>query len=481
MGFIDKFLGIFGKKKTPPKRRSKAQKSGTAAVRSKGLTESTPVVTKPAAPAPPVVVRKPKTAPVRQPRKTQDAAATDPNYIKQKEMELRQKEQAFIKELEDEWVRRELELKKREEELMFDKQKIEQERLDLATKQLSAETQMPAGPGQQPSQSLLEYEKKIAEFETREEELRKREEILRRELESLKTEPGGDFRVELQKREEELEKREREMQKRAEELDIDEMMRNIEEKMKEEVTEPLKEYVFENFVIGDSNRFAFEVSIAVARAPADSYNPLFLYSDVGMGKTHLLNAIGNYIKEQHPDMKIVYVSCEKFTNELINYLQYGKIEEFRDKYRTVDVLLIDDIQFIALQQSTQEEFFHTFNTLYNSHKQIVLASDRPPKDIQHLEARLRSRFEGGLIVNIKVPDLNTRKNILEHKALEAGITLDPRVSDFIARYIQADVRTLIGSLNNILAHSSLTGRQIDLTLVSEVLKSMWPESMTEVA
>jgi chromosomal replication initiator protein len=274
--------------------------------------------------------------------------------------------------------------------------------------------------------------------------------------------------------------RELEMQKRAEELDIDEMMRNIEEKMKEEVTEPLKEYVFDNFVIGESNRFSFEVSLAVARAPADAYNPLFIYSSVGMGKTHLLNAVGNYIKEQHPEMKIVYVSCEKFTNELINFLQYGKIEEFREKYRTVDVLLIDDIQFIALQQSTQEEFFHTFNALYNAHKQIVLASDRPPKDIQHLEARLRSRFEGGLIVSIKSPDLTTRKNILEHKALEAGITLDPKVSDFIARYIQADVRTLIGSLNNILAHSSLTGRQINLTLVSEVLKSMWPEESTEI-
>jgi chromosomal replication initiator protein len=308
----------------------------------------------------------------------------------------------------------------------------------------------------------------------------KREEMLRKELDTLRTAPGGEEIIAIQQREEELSKREVDIQKRAEELDIDEMMRNIEEKMKDEVTEPMKEYVFDNFVIGDSNRFAFEVSLAVSRAPADAYNPLFIYSTVGMGKTHLLNAVGNYIKEQHPDMKIVYVSSEKFTNELINYLQYGKIEEFREKYRTVDVLLIDDIQFIALQQSTQEEFFHTFNSLYNSHKQIVLASDRPPKDIQHLEDRLRSRFEGGLIVDIKSPDMSTRKNIIEHKALEAGITLDTKISDFIARYIQSDVRTLIGSLNNILAHSSLTGRQIDLTLVSEVLKNMWPESLEEV-
>jgi chromosomal replication initiator protein len=298
--------------------------------------------------------------------------------------------------------------------------------------------------------------------------------MLRRELETLSIQPGGSTSMDFQKREEELRRRELEIQKRAEELDIDEMMRGIEEKMKEEVTEPMPEYIFDNFVIGESNRFAFDVSMAVARAPADAYNPLFVYSDVGMGKTHLLNAVGNYIKENNREMR-----CERFTNELINYLQYGKIEEFRDKYRTVDVLLIDDIQFIALQQSTQEEFFHTFNALYNSHKQIVLSSDRPPKDIKHLEDRLRSRFEGGLIVNIKTPDLSTRKNILEHKALEAGITLDPKVSDFIARYIQSDVRTLIGTLNNILAHSSLTGRQINLTLVSEVIKNMWPESDVE--
>jgi chromosomal replication initiator protein DnaA len=400
------------------------------------------------------------------------------DVIKQKEMELVKKEQAFLKELEDEWVKRELQLKQREEKIAQTQQELEQVRLNIATEQLS---EAPKGrAGGEAVGAAPEVTKKVQELEKREQEMMRREEMLRKELDMLRSQPGGEQRVDIQKREEDLRKREAEIQKRAEELDIDEMMRNIEEKMKEEVTEPLREYIFDNFVIGESNRFAFEVSLAVARAPADAYNPLFVYSDVGMGKTHLLNAVGNYIKEQHPEMKIVYVSCEKFTNELINFLQYGKIEEFREKYRTVDVLLIDDIQFIALQQSTQEEFFHTFNTLYNAHKQIVLASDRPPKDIQHLEARLRSRFEGGLIVNIKIPDLSTRKNIIEHKALEAGITLDSKVSDFIARYIQADVRTLIGSLNNILAHSSLTGREINLTLVSEVLKNMWPESGQEV-
>jgi chromosomal replication initiator protein DnaA len=454
MGFIDNLLKIFGgKKKEPPRPVRRPPKKRTPASSTESST-STVVRTPPA--SEPIV---------RRPRQAQAQHVDDDTKLKKKEAELVKKEQAFLKELEDEWVKRELQLKQREDKLLETQQELEQERLQLATESQSV--------------ASAEAEATIAEMEQREQELMRREEMLRKELDSLRTLPEGDQRVDMAKREEELKRRETEIQKRAEELDIDEMMRNIEEKMKEEVTEPLREYVFDNFVIGDSNRFAFEVSMAVSRAPADAYNPLFVYSSVGMGKTHLLNAIGNYIKEQNPTMKIVYVSCEKFTNELINFLQYGKIEEFREKYRTVDVLLIDDIQFIALQQSTQEEFFHTFNALYNAHKQIVLASDRPPKDIQHLEARLRSRFEGGLIVNIKIPDLPTRKNIIEHKALEAGITLDPKVSDFIARYIQADVRTLIGSLNNILAHSSLTGRQINLTLVSEVLKNMWPESEIE--
>jgi chromosomal replication initiator protein DnaA len=474
MGFIDKLVEIFSKKKTPAKTTRRPKSTQTVVKR------KPPQVRKPPAAASTTKLSMSGTS--TREAKAQHLGTSD--VIKKKEMELVKKEQAFLKELEDEWVRRELELKTREETIRDAQKKLEAERLNIATEHLSVTTKAggkPGSAGATPAAQTPEGQKRIRELERREQEIMRREEMLRKEMDILRTQPEGEQRIDLQQREDELKKREQEIQKRAEELDIDEMMRNIEEKMKEEVTEPLKEYIFDNFVIGESNRFAFEVSLAVARAPADSYNPLFLYSDVGMGKTHLLNAVGNYIKEQHPEMKIVYVSCEKFTNELINFLQYGKIEEFREKYRTVDVLLIDDIQFIALQQSTQEEFFHTFNTLYNSHKQIVLASDRPPKDIQHLEARLRSRFEGGLIVNIKIPDLTTRKNIIEHKALEAGITLDTKVSDFIARYIQADVRTLIGSLNNILAHSSLTGREINLTLVSEVLKNMWPESPPEVA
>jgi chromosomal replication initiator protein DnaA len=476
MGFLDLLRSIFGGKKKPAPRPVRKPRTE--------VTRSPPPRQVQKVQEPKRVVRQPpKTAPeVQAQRVDQDPQTIE--IIKKKEEELKKKEQTFLKELENEWVKKELELKTREQEIRDVQGQLEQERLNLATLQLKSKPDSNYSGGSAPKGSgpyAQEFDKRMTEVEMREAELIKREEMLRKELDALRTEPSGDVRLDLQKREEELRKRELDLQKRAEEIDIDEMMRNIEEKMKEEVTEPLKEYIFDNFVIGDSNRFAFEVTIAVARQPADAYNPLFIYSDVGMGKTHLLNAVGNYIKEQHPEMKIFYVSCEKFTNELINFLQYGKIEEFREKYRTVDVLLIDDIQFIALQQSTQEEFFHTFNTLYNAHKQIVLASDRPPKDIQHLEARLRSRFEGGLIVNIKTPDLSTRKNILEHKAMEAGINLDPKVSDFIARYIQSDVRTLIGTLNNILAHSSLTGRQINLTLVSEVLKNMWPEGLEEVA
>jgi chromosomal replication initiator protein DnaA len=245
----------------------------------------------------------------------------------------------------------------------------------------------------------------------------------------------------------------------------------------EELVQPLKTLTFTNFIVGPSNRFAHDVSLSVAKTPADAYNPLFVYSQVGLGKTHLLCAIGNYIKSKDPEARIVYASSEKFTNELLDYLRLGEMERFRTKYRNVDVLLIDDIQFIGGQEGTQEEFFHTFNALYNAHKQIVITSDRPPKNIAHLKDRLRSRFEGGLIVNIKPPDLGTRTMILHEKAEKDGIYIPDEIINYIAAKVKSNVRTLIGVLTRVVAHSSLTDRELDTGLVDEVLHDVLDESL----
>jgi chromosomal replication initiator protein DnaA len=245
----------------------------------------------------------------------------------------------------------------------------------------------------------------------------------------------------------------------------------------EDLLQPLKNLIFNNFIVGPSNRFAHDVALSVAKAPADAYNPLFIYSSVGLGKTHLLCAIGNYIKAKNPKAKIVYASSEKFTNELLDYLRLGEMEKFRIKYRSVDVLLIDDIQFIGGQEGTQEEFFHTFNALYNAHKQIVITSDRPPKNIAHLKDRLRSRFEGGLIVNIKLPDLGTRTMILHEKAEKDGIYIPDEIINYIAAKVKSNVRTLIGVLNRIVAHSSLSDRELDKTLVDDVLQDVTDEGL----
>lgn len=231
-------------------------------------------------------------------------------------------------------------------------------------------------------------------------------------------------------------------------------------------------YVFDEFVIGNSNRFAHAASLAVAESPAKAYNPLFIYGGVGLGKTHLMHAIGHYILDQNPASKVVYVTSEKFTNELINSIKDDKNTEFRDKYRTVDVLLVDDIQFIAGKERTQEEFFHTFNTLYEANKQIIVSSDRPPKEIPTLEDRLRSRFEWGLITDIQAPDFETRIAILRKKAEMDSIIIPNEVFEFIARKIKSNIRELEGALTRIIAYSSLTNREISADLAAEALKDI---------
>ena len=231
-------------------------------------------------------------------------------------------------------------------------------------------------------------------------------------------------------------------------------------------------YTFNTFVIGNSNRLAHAASVAVSESPAKAYNPLFIYGGVGLGKTHLMHAVGHYILDQNKNSKVVYVTSETFTNELINSIRDDKNIEFRSKYRNVDVLLIDDIQFIAGKERTQEEFFHTFNTLYEADKQIVISSDRPPKEILTLEDRLRSRFEWGLIADIQPPDLETRIAILKKKADLENLTVPNDVLSYIANNIQSNIRELEGALNKVIAYSTLYNLEINEEMAVEALKDI---------
>src|ERR1051325_1228726 len=230
-------------------------------------------------------------------------------------------------------------------------------------------------------------------------------------------------------------------------------------------------YTFDGFVIGSGNQFAHAAAQAVAAAPSKAYNPLFLYGGVGMGKTHLMQAIGQEIKKRDPQKAICYVSSEKFTNEMINSLPYDKMTSFRDKSRNVDVLLVDDIQFLVHKERTQEEFFHTFNALHESMKQIVIASDRPPKELAEIEDRLRSRFEWGLIADIQPPDLETKVAILQKKAESERVQLPTDVALFIASNIRSNVRELEGALIRLIAYASLTGAPLNLPTAQQVLKN----------
>ncbi|WP_062350983.1 chromosomal replication initiator protein DnaA [Bacillus kwashiorkori] len=239
-------------------------------------------------------------------------------------------------------------------------------------------------------------------------------------------------------------------------------------------------YTFDTFVIGSGNRFAHAASLAVAEAPAKAYNPLFIYGGVGLGKTHLMQAIGHFVQDQNPMAKVVYLSSEKFTNEFINAIRDNKATEFRNKYRKVDVLLIDDIQFLAGKESTQEEFFHTFNALHDERKQIVISSDRPPKEIPTLEDRLRSRFEWGLITDITPPDLETRIAILRKKAKAEGLDIPNEVMLYIANQIDSNIRELEGALIRVVAFSSLENRDITADLAADALKDIIPSSKPKV-
>ena len=235
-------------------------------------------------------------------------------------------------------------------------------------------------------------------------------------------------------------------------------------------------YTFETFVIGSSNRFAHAAAVAVAEAPAKAYNPLFVYGDSGLGKTHLLHAIGHYAQTLYTGLKVRYVSSEEFTNDFINMIRDGKQDGFRRRYRDVDVLLVDDIQFLENKEGTQEEFFHTFNTLHNASKQIVISSDRAPKRLVTLEDRLRSRFEWGLLTDVQPPELETRIAILRRKAIQDTLNVPPEVLEYIASRISTNIRELEGALIRVTAFASLNRQSVDLQLAEIVLKDLIPEA-----
>mgnify|MGYP006273395423 FL=1 len=231
-------------------------------------------------------------------------------------------------------------------------------------------------------------------------------------------------------------------------------------------------YTFETFIVGPSNQFAHAACRAVAEAPSRSYNPLFIYGGVGLGKTHLMHAVGQYVLQHDPSLNLTYISSERFMNEMINALRYDRILDFRERYRSVDVLLVDDIQFVSGKEGTQTEFFHTFNALYDAQKQIVISSDRPPHEITQLEERLRSRFEWGLIADIQPPDIETKIAILKRKAEAEAVPLPDNVAMYMAGRVKSNIRELEGSLVRLIAYASLTGREISLDLAQDVLRNV---------
>ena len=235
-------------------------------------------------------------------------------------------------------------------------------------------------------------------------------------------------------------------------------------------------YTFDTFVVGNNNRFAHAAALAVAEAPADAYNPLFIYGGVGLGKTHLMHAIGNYMLSQNPSLRIRYVTCELFMNEMVNSLNKKTQMDFREQYRNIDVLMVDDIQFLTGKVGTQEEFFHTFNALHTAGKQIILSSDKPPREIAKLEERLVSRFEWGLIADISKPDLETRVAILKRKAEEEMLRVDDAVLTMIAERVANNVRELEGCLTRLVAYSSLTGKPVDKALAEDALREIFARS-----
>jgi len=242
----------------------------------------------------------------------------------------------------------------------------------------------------------------------------------------------------------------------------------------------VEKYTFGNFIIGSSNQFAHAACLAVATQPGENYNPLFIYGSVGLGKTHLVNAIGHRIRERHNDQRVIYLTSEAFMNELIRSLRRDRMDEFKSRFRSIDVLIVDDIQFLAKKERTQEEFFHTFNTLYENHKQIVITSDKFPKDIPDLEDRLRNRFETGLIADIQPPDMETRVAILGKKAEAEGFSLPEPVAVFLATHIRSNVRELEGSLTRLGAFASLTKTEITIDLAKEVLRNTLNQTEKEV-